>query len=103
MTGPVKAGQVEKTERRKRRTVEEGRLVTNVSSSIGQWITAQADDLGIIPATFVKMLVVEAIKARGHTLKQLEIEYPPMADFPSDKRLRENREISGAQPISLSA
>ena len=85
MTGRSSAGQ-DQVARKKRRTVEEGRLSTNVSSSIGQYIAAQADDLGIIPATFVKMLIVEAIKARGLTIKQIEADYPPL-DLPADKRL----------------
>lgn len=77
--GEMNAGQVEAEEvvpRPRRRGAEEGRIVTNVPTSLGLYIAAQADDLGISPSTYARMMIVECVKNRGLTLKDLEQQYP---------------------------
>lgn len=99
MTGKSNAGQDEIVERKRRRTAEDGRLLTNVPTSLGLWVCAEAEELGISPATMTRMLIVEAIKARGLTLKDIEEKYPTPALEP-DKRVKP-RTITGEQPVAL--
>jgi len=94
MSGRVKAGQEEMDgevvdiagERKRRRGAEQGRIVTNIPAAFGRYLCAQADDLGISPATVARMMLIEAMKARGLTVKQLEIDYP--AKPAVDKRVK---------------
>lgn len=95
MTGRMKAGQGESDdavvdiagERKRRRGVEQGRVVTNIPAAFGRYLCAQADDLGISPSTVARMMLIEAMKARGLTVKQLEEDYPPVP-FPNTKNPR---------------
>lgn len=94
MSGQTSAGQVEEpvlaVPRKRRRSSEDGRIVTNVPACLGAYITEQADDLGISPSTFARMLMVEAVKGRGLTMKELEVKYPAQK-LAVDRRTREGK------------
>lgn len=77
---------VQPIETRKSRGPEDGRLVTNVPACYGAYICEEADELGISPSTVVRMLLVEAIKARGFTKTDLEAKYPGAMKRPLDRR-----------------
>lgn len=66
------AAHEENEPRKRRRTVEDGRVLTNIASEFGCYISREADDLGISPSTVARILIVEAIKARGYTREQLK-------------------------------
>ncbi len=64
------------TPRQRRRTAEDGRIVTNVDTCFGRYICEQADELGLTPATVARMLLIEAItKHRGVSKTSLEEKY----------------------------
>lgn len=86
--GQSSAGQVTADARKRRRTVEDGRVVTNVADCFGKYIAEQAEDLGISPSTVARMLIVEAVKARGFTKAALE------------QRYQKDQTVSGAQPLA---
>lgn len=83
--GEMSAGQEEFVERPRRRKAAEGRLVVHVSNGTGLYICEQAEDLGITPPTFARMLIVEALKGRGLTPKLLDEQYP-VPNYAPDKR-----------------
>lgn len=87
--GQSSAGQVPEDARKRRRTVEDGRIVTNIADCFGKYIAEQAEDLGISPSTVARMLLVEAIKARGFTKAILEERYKTPAPT-----------VTGAQPLA---
>lgn len=76
MSGKTSAGQEAVTPRPRRRGAEEGRIVTNVPACLGTYIAKQAEDLGISPSTYARMMLVECVKSRGLTMKDLETQYP---------------------------
>jgi hypothetical protein len=92
MSGRLSAGQDDSDdadiagERKRRRGAEQGRIVTNIPAAFGRYLCAQGDDLGISPATVARMMLIEAMKARGLSIKQLEIDYP--AKPVVDKRIK---------------
>lgn len=59
------------SDRKRKRTVEDGKVITNVPPEVGCYIAREADEAGIAPATFARMLLVEAIKARGLSKEDL--------------------------------
>lgn len=94
--GEVDAGQDEFVERPRRRKASEGRLVVHVSNGTGLYICEQAEDLGITAPTFARMLIVEALKARGLTPKMLDEQYP-VPNYAPDKRRTTGPRIVAAQ------
>jgi hypothetical protein len=74
-------------ERKRRRGIEQGRVVTNIPACFGRYLCAEADDLGVTPSTVARMMLIEALKARGLTVKGLEQQYPP-APFPNTRNKR---------------
>lgn len=59
------------TERKRKRTVEDGKVITNVPPEVGLYIAQQAEDMGIAGATMARILIIEGLKARGLTLDVL--------------------------------
>lgn len=60
----------------RRRTAADGRIVANVGDLFGSYICDEAEEMGISPATVVRILVNEAItKHRGVTKEALEAKY----------------------------
>lgn len=59
-------------QRKRKRTIEDGRIITNVSPEFGSWIAREAEDLGVSGSTVARMLIVEAIKGRGWTKERLK-------------------------------
>ena len=89
------AGTSAASERAKRkRTVEDGRIIVNVPATVGRCVQALADDLGVAGATAGRMLIFEALKARGLDKANLEKfygddveEYLPPDSLPIDRGL----------------
>lgn len=69
------ASEEEKPLVRRRRTPEDGRIITNIPVEFAQWMCDEAMDLGITPATMARMLLVEAFKARGLSRVELRERY----------------------------
>jgi hypothetical protein len=86
-------------ERPRRRGPEHGRVIVHLSHGTGRWLTEQAEDLGISPATFVRMLVVEALKGRGLTPKQLDEQYG-RPNYGPDKRVNNGKpKVEAGEPV----
>lgn len=58
--------------RPRKRSVEDGRIIVAVPRTVGRCVQAMADDLGIAGATAGRMLIFEALKARGLDKSALE-------------------------------
>lgn len=60
----------------RRRTAQDGRIVTNVGDVFGAYICDEAKEMGISPATMARILINEAItKHRGISKETLEAKY----------------------------
>ena len=62
------------------RGVSQGRLVASVPGCFGMYVMEQADELGVPAPTMVRMLLMEAFKARGLTRADLEARYESNSD-----------------------
>lgn len=57
--------------RKRKRTLDDGKVITNVPPEVGCYIGTQADEAGIAGATMARMLIIEGIKARGLSMEDL--------------------------------
>lgn len=69
--------------RPRKRTVEDGKVITNVPECFGRYIADEAEDAGIAPATFARMLLIEALKGRGLSLDILRERYKEREETPA--------------------
>jgi hypothetical protein len=57
--------------RKRKRTIEDGKVITNVPPEVGCYVADCADEAGVAPATMARMLIIEGIKARGLSMDDL--------------------------------
>lgn len=82
-----------KEKRSRKRSIEEGRITTLGTPELGRCVVSLAAEAGIMPTTFARMLLVEALKARGWTMKRINEEF---ADGPTAQG--DPREVREAVP-----
>lgn len=81
---PMTAGE----KRPRKRKVEEGRITTLAKPALGRCIAHLANEMGILPNTMARILIVEGLKGRGYTMEQIDKEF-------SDESIREQMIADG--------
>lgn len=64
----------------RKRTVEEGRIVTLTYPAAGRLIIQLAEEMGVLPNTMARILIFEALKARGYSTKRIKKEFATPED-----------------------
>lgn len=77
------------SERKRKRTLDDGKVITNVPAEVGCYIGAQADEAGVAGATMARMLIIEGIKARGLTMEDLR------------RMMKEQEESAQSEPVTV--